>query len=295
MSGLVPVYRRRASALHAARAGASATFCLALAFAPILFDNPIVLGSLLCAVLAAALGAGVARDLRRWALYAAGLALLVVIVNPLVTSDGLTVLVRGGSFLGRRWDITLEALVYGGVAALRVLDIVLAFALLSVAVDPDELLRSLRRVSYRSALTAALTTRLVPVLARDASRKSEAARCRPEPPGRAAVARAAVAGSLERAVELAAALEVRGYSRARRPRVARRPWSRHDLRVMASALTIVALAVVAKLAGAGGFQAYPTIQISAGAAEAALGIAFVALAVAPFAGAGGRLGVAARA
>jgi energy-coupling factor transport system permease protein len=288
---LVPVYQRRASALHAARAGASASFCLALAFAPILFDNPIVLGSLLCAIVAAAVGAGVARDLRRWAIYALGLALLVVIVNPLVTSDGLTVIWRGGSFLGRRWDITLEATIYGAVAALRVLDVVLAFALMSVAVDPDELLRALRRISYRSALTAALTTRLVPVLARDASRKSEAARCRPEPPGRTAVARAAVAGSLERAVELAAALEVRGYSRARRPQVARRPWSRHDIRVLASAISIAALAVAAKLAGAGDFQAYPTTHFSAGPAEAALGIAFVALAAAPFVGAGGRLGV----
>jgi energy-coupling factor transport system permease protein len=289
---LVPVYRRRASSLHAARAGASACFCLALAFAPILFDNPIVLGSLVCAVVAAATGAGVARDLRRWAAYAVGLALLVVIVNPLVTSDGLTVLVRGGSFLGRRWDITLEATIYGAVAALRVLDVVLAFALLSVAVDPDELLRALRRISYRSALTAALTTRLVPVLARDASRKSEAARCRPELPGRSAVARAAVAGSLERAVELAAALEVRGYSRAKRPRMARRPWSRHDIRVLASALAIAGLAVAAKLAGAGGFHAYPTTHVSAGPAETALAFAFVALAAAPFLGAGSRLGVA---
>jgi energy-coupling factor transport system permease protein len=289
---LVPVYERRASALHAARAGVSAAFCMALAFAPILFDNPIVLGSLLCAIVVAGVGAGVARQLRRWAAIAAGLALLVVIVNPLVTSDGLTVLWRGGSFLGRRWDVTLEALIYGAVAALRVLDVVLAFALLSAAVDPDELLRALRRISYRSALTAALTTRLVPVLARDASRKSEAARCRPEPPGRAAVARAAVAGSLERAVELAAALEVRGYSRARRPRVARRPWSRHDLRVLASALAIALLAPVARLAGAGGFQAYPTTHVSAGPAEAALAVAFVALAAAPFLGAGGRLGVA---
>src|SRR5919201_5839992 len=289
---LVPVYRRKASALHAARAGASAAFCMALAFASILFDNPIVLASLLCAVIAAAVGAGVAGDLRRWAVYAAGLALLVVIVNPLVTSDGLTVLVRGGSFLGRRWDITLEAVIYGGVAALRVLDVVLAFALLSVAVDPDELLRSLRRVSYRSALAAALTTRLVPVLARDASRKSEAARCRPEPPRRSAVARAAVAGSLERAVELAAALEVRGYSRARRPVRTPRRWSRHDIRVAASALAIAALAVVAKLAGAGEFQAYPTTHVSAGPAEAALAVAFVALAAAPFLGVRGRLGVA---
>jgi energy-coupling factor transport system permease protein len=289
---LVPVYERRPSALHAARAGVAASFCLALGFAAILFDNPIVLGSLLCAIFTAAAGAGVIRQIARWAAVAAGLALLVVIINPLVTSDGLTVIWRGGSFLGRRWDITLEAVVYGAVAALRVLDLVLAFALLSVAVDPDEMLRALRRISYRSALAAALTTRLVPVLARDASRKSEAARCRPQPPGRTAIARAAVAGSLERAVELAAALEVRGYSRARRPQVTRLPWSRHDIRVLASAAAIAVLALAAKLAGAGGFQAYPTTHVSAGAAEAALAIGFVALAAAPFLGAGSRLGVA---
>ena len=40
---------------------------------------------------------------------------------------------------------------------------------MSAAVDPDELLRMFRRVSYRSALTATLATRLVPVLARDAT------------------------------------------------------------------------------------------------------------------------------
>ncbi len=56
---LVPVYQRRPSALHAARAGVAASFCIALAFAAILFDNPIVLGSLLCAIFAAAIGAGV--------------------------------------------------------------------------------------------------------------------------------------------------------------------------------------------------------------------------------------------
>ena len=57
---------------------------------------------------------------------------------------------------------------------------------MSVAVDPDALLRLFRRVSYRSALTASLATRLVPVLARDATRMSDAARCRParRPSGR---------------------------------------------------------------------------------------------------------------
>jgi energy-coupling factor transport system permease protein len=292
MIGFVPFYRRRASALHAARAGAAASFCLALALVPVLYDNPIVLGGALAAVLAAGTAAGVGRELRRAMLVALGLAVLVIVINPLVTSDGLTVLWRGGTFLGRRWDITLEAVAYGAVAALRVVVLVVVFSLFSAVVDPDELLRLLRRVSYRSALTAALATRLVPVLARDAARMSEAARCRPTTPGRAAVARSTLGRSLERAVELSAALEVRGYAGARRPARVPRRWSRHDVSVALAAVGLVVVSVAFKLAGAGRFDPYPTTSLAAGPAEAALIAALLLLAVAPLVSPGGRLGVA---
>jgi len=69
---------------------------------------------------------------------------------------------------GARLINDLEATAYGGVLALRAVALVLAGALYAAAVDPDEVLRLFRRVSFRSALTAALATRMVPVLARDA-------------------------------------------------------------------------------------------------------------------------------
>ena len=94
-------------------------------------------------------------------------------------------------------DVTLEAVVYGAVAALRVLVVVLAFAVCSAAVDPDDMLRGLRRVAPRSALTASLATRMVPLLARDAERLGEAyglraagVRGRPHAQGRGAGPRA---------------------------------------------------------------------------------------------------------
>jgi energy-coupling factor transport system permease protein len=292
VSGLVPVYRRQATALHAARAGASASLCCALALVPVLYENPIVLGGALLAVLGAGSLAGVGKQLRRAMFVALGLAVLVIVINPLVSSEGLTVLWRGGTFLARRWDVTLEAVIYGAVAALRVVLLVMVFALFSAVVDPDDLLRTLRRVSYRSALTAALALRLVPVLAKDASRMSDAARCRPAPPGRAAVARSTLGRSLDRAMELAAALEVRGYAAARRPTRVPRRWSRHDVRVTACTAAIVVLVVGFKLAGAGGFDPYPTTSVAAGPAELALVTALMLLAVAPLAAPGGRLGVA---
>src|SRR4029079_1149164 len=169
---------------------------------------------------------------------------------------------------GRRWDITLEATVEGLMIGMRIVVLVAALGgLMSAAVDPDELLKAMRRWSYRSALTAALATRLVPVLARDGTRMSDAARCRPEPPGRLAVSRAALAGALDRAVDVAAALEVRGYALAGKPARRRRPLSRHDLRIGAAALFVTVLAIVGAATGVGHVEAYPTLDVELGPPE----------------------------
>jgi energy-coupling factor transport system permease protein len=164
--------------------------------------------------------------------------------------------------------------------------------LMSAAVNPDEVLKAVRRVSFRSALTATLATRLVPVLARDAGRKGDAVRCRPHPPGRLAVVRSTLASALDRAVDVAAALEVRGYGLAGRPAHAHAPWSRHDVRVAAAALSVAGLAVGGALAGVGRVESYPTIEMTLGPAEIALAAAFVLLGAAPLAGRSARLGVA---
>jgi energy-coupling factor transport system permease protein len=259
---------------------------------PALYEHPVVLGGALVALVLAGAAAGVGRDLAAAARLGVPLVLLVTLVNPLVYNEGATLLVRGGTVLGRRVDITFEALAFGAVAGLRVLVLMLAFALLSAVVDPDELLRSLRRFSYRSALTAALATRLVPVLARDATRMGEAARCRPLPPGRAAVARAALTRALERAGDAASALELRGYSSAHRPRATRRSRSRHDRRVAFAAALIAGAAIAGKLASVGWIEPYPTLQLALGPGEAALAAGLVAFTHAPFAGASGRMGVA---
>lgn len=291
-AGFVPVYVRRSSPLHAARAGASAALCGAFALVCALFQHPLVLLAALAGVLGSAAVAGVGAQLARTAKLGIPLALLIAAINPLVYQGGDTLLVRGGELLGRRFDVTLEALAAGGLAGFRLLVFLMAFGLFSACVDPDELLRLFRRVSYRSALTAALATRLVPVLARDALRMGDAARCRPEPPGRLAVSRAALSGALDRAVDVAAALEVRGYSRAGKPSRRTRAWSRHDLRVALAAVVLAGSAVALLAAGAGRVELYPRLELALGAREAAL-CALVLLASAlPFLGRSTRLGVA---
>jgi energy-coupling factor transport system permease protein len=288
----VPSYRPRESPLHAARAGVGAAYCCAFALAGALYEHPLVLAAALAGVLGAAAAAGVGAEVRRTLWLSLPLALLVTVVNALVYSEGSTLLVRGGEFLGHRFDITLEALAAGALAGFRVVVIVTALGLLSAAVDPDELLKLFRRVSYRSALTASLATRLVPVLARDASRMSDAARCRARPAERMAVLRAALSGALDRAVDVAAALEVRGYALAGRPAHASAPWSRHDFSVAAAAVLVAGCALAGKLAGVGAVEAYPALDLAMGPGELALACGLLAFAALPFAGASARLGVA---
>jgi energy-coupling factor transport system permease protein len=289
---LIPVYRDRPSALHASRAGAGAALCGALALTGALYLHPLILSAALAAIVLAGAIAGVGREIGRSLRFALPFALLIALINPLVYPEGDTLLVRGGELLGRQIDITLEATAAGVLNGLRVIVIVTAFGLLSAAVDPDQLLRMFRRVSYRSALTATLATRLVPVLARDATRMSDAARCRPHPPGRLAVARAALASALDRAVDVAAALEVRGYALGGRTAHRPRPWSRHDWRVAGAAAAIAAAAVACAIAGVGSVEPYPALEIETGIAEIALSAGLLATALSPFAGRSARMGVA---
>jgi energy-coupling factor transport system permease protein len=289
---LIPVYRSRPSALHAARAGAGAGLCGALALTGALYLHPLILSAALAAIVLAGVVAGVGREIVRSLRFALPFAVLIAVINPLVYPEGDTLLFRGGELLGRNIDITLEATAAGVFNGMRVIVIVTAFGLMSAAVDPDELLRMFRRVSYRSALTATLATRLVPVLARDATRMGDAARCRPRPPGRLAVARAALAGALDRAVDVAAALEVRGYALGGRTARRARPWSRHDWRVGAAGLAIALLAAGCALAGVGTVEPYPSLQIETGGAEVVLSALILLAALSPFAGASARMGVA---
>jgi energy-coupling factor transport system permease protein len=290
---LIPTYRSRPSALHAARASVGAAFCCAFALVGALYRNPLILSGAIAGILLAGAAAGVGREVGRSLRLAVPFALLVALVNALVYQQGETLLLRGDTFLGRRWDVTLEATVEGLMNGMRIVVLVAALGgLMSAAVDPDELLKALRRISYRSALTASLATRLVPVLARDAARMGDAARCRPHPPGRLTVARAALTGALDRAVDVAAALEVRGYSLGGRTAGPRRPWSRHDWRVGAAALLIAVTGVAGAVAGLGSVEAYPTLQVETGPPEIALSAAVLLLALAPFAGRAARMGVA---
>jgi energy-coupling factor transport system permease protein len=278
-------YRPLASPLHATRAAVSAVWALALIAVAIVLSHPLVLLAMLIAVLCAAAGAGVGGELRRALRTAWLVAVPIVLINILVSRQGLTVFARLGS-LGPfgQGNLTVEALVYGAVVALKVTIMILIGTLASLAVNPDELLRIVRRLSFRSALTASLAVRLVPLLAADAQRLAEAQRTRPPGAPRGARARitiiaAVLDGSLDRAMDVAATLEVRGFATARRATRRARPWSRHDAAFAVSAAAVLALVLAGS--GAVSFSAYPRVHMAFSAMTGVLCLALIAAVVLP--------------
>lgn len=292
-------YTPRPGPLQAASPAAAVAYLGALVVVAFLYSSPLVLVAAGAGVTIAGLLAGARTAVRAALRMGLGLALLIVVVNALVVSRGETVLARLGEW---PWfgqvDVTLEAIVAGLAIGLRAAVAMLAFAVYSACVDPDRVLRALRPIAGRSALTATLVSRLVPVAAADATRLRDAGRLRgpgAAEVGKAALARRLLAGSLDRAVDVAATLELRGYSleaarsRSARPRWIRAPMaalihrgrsgsprSRHDRRFYLAGALVLAAAIAGKALGADDFQTYPRIELALGPAALVLSALLVA-------------------
>ncbi|HET9152826.1 MAG TPA: CbiQ family ECF transporter T component [Solirubrobacterales bacterium] len=278
-------YKPQRGPLQDASPGAAVAYLGAIVAVAFLYLNPLIL---LAAGVAAALAgalAGASLAVRSGLRMGLSLFLLVTVVNALVTSRGETVVARLGHWpLLGRVDVTLEAVVAGVSYGLIAAATIVAFAVYSACVDPDRVLRAMRPIAGRSALTATLVSRLVPVAAADAARLRDAATLRgpgAAPVGKGPLARRLLAGSLDRAVDVAATLELRGYSldapRARN----RRSRSRYDRRFYAAAAAVLFTAIAGKLLGADDFQAYPAITIGLGPATFAVAAVVLLSGLAP--------------
>lgn len=290
VTGLSDGFRPVPGPLQDARVEVTLAWFGALLLAAMLFDNPLALGAVLAAVLTAAALCRALRRMRTMLLLALPITLMAAIVNPLVARDGVTVVIEGAwlPLLGT-FDVTLEAVVYGLILGLRAFTVVMIATLYVAVVDPDEVLRMLRRFSVRSAITATLASRLVPLLARDGLRMAAARECRPgADPGNFAIVRSVFARSFERTEDAALALELRGYSHARRRRPERRRLAGREWVLLAGSLALALLASALVAFGVLAIDPYPLTRIDAGVVDAAAALLLYLVAVAPLAVLGGR-------
>ena len=169
----------------------------------------------------------------------------VFVVSPFVASIGSDVLWSGPTVpvLGRL-DVTREELHLALFQGLRLTAVTLAFAVYALLLDHDRLVQA-AGFARRSVLAVALATRLVPTLERDAAGLLESLRGRGVEVaglrGRGRLVSPLLAGSLERALNLAEAMEARGYGRPGGTRSPKPGWGARER----LALALGVLAVVA--------------------------------------------------
>jgi len=176
-------------------------------------------------------------------------ALGVFLLSPFLWSapDG-TVLWEGPTVpvLGPL-DVTTTEIAEAALNALRLAALGLAFAAYALLLDHDRLV-SAAGGARRSALAVALATRLVPSLERDAAGLAESVRGRgvklEGARGYATLLSPLVAGSLERATNLAEAMEARGFGRPGATKAPRPPWSGRDRLAIVAAILLVTVAAL---------------------------------------------------
>ena len=216
----------------------AAALLAALATAALLSTSLWSVGAIAALLLLVALCAPAQR---RWPYLIGTLstAVLFVVITPFVEVIGTHVLWSGPTIpvLGRL-DVSTEELRNGLYQGLRLAAVGLAFAVYALLLDHDRLLAA-AGWARRSTVAVALATRLVPLLERDARDLRVALRGRGVELGPVRQLSPLLAGSLERGLNLAEAMEARGYGRASRTRAPRPPWTLVDRLGIIAAVAIV--------------------------------------------------------
>jgi energy-coupling factor transport system permease protein len=225
----------------------AALLLVALAAAALLADRIVSVAAIALVLLLVCLRAPAGRR-RLYLVGALFSGLAVFVLTPFVSSIGWHVIWSGPTVpvLGQL-DITREELRIGLFQGLRLTAVALAFAAYALLLDHDRLVQSVG-FARRSVLAMALATRLVPTLERDAVGLVEALRGRgvevSGARGRARLLAPLLAGSLERALNLAEAMESRGYGRPGSTRMPHPGWGPLDRAALVLGAAAVAIGVL---------------------------------------------------
>jgi energy-coupling factor transport system permease protein len=147
------------------------------------------------------------------------IAVFLIILNIFLSQSGKTVLFEAklGLPLFESLRVTLESLVFSVMMSLRLATVISAFAILSLAVSPEEIMSVMARlrVPTKSVFITSLSARLIPSLMEDTGTLMEVQRSRGAKlkgiRGRGAVVIPLLSNSLERSVSVAEAMEARGF------------------------------------------------------------------------------------
>ena len=227
------------------------------------------------------------RRLRPLAFGLVALAAITVLVNGLLAHVGATVVVVVPSWVPLvGGQLTTEGFIEGAAIALALVAAVSVTAVLSLVLEPADLVDALPRPLQRTGAALGAALNLVPATAASFVAVRDAQRLRGwRPKGPRAMVDLAVPvllGAIERSTELAESMEARAFGSGPRTSAAERERSGRAVVVVALAAASVVVLVVARLTGGPAWYPYPTPSVpavTAGLLAPALLVAAAALLV----------------
>jgi energy-coupling factor transport system permease protein len=241
----------------------------------LLFDSPVYLLLLSLSTLSVILAAKIWKEWLSVMKFVFFLCLLIIVINALVSNQGSHILYQFPIAIpiAGAPRITLEGILWGVGNSLRLLAIISAFTVLMFAIHPDDLMLAMvkAKLPYKSVVVTSLSTKFVPALIDDAQCIADGKRSRGlelDKGGRiqrvksyASIAIPLLSNSLDRAVQVAEAMESRAFgSGQKRTFYKELKISKVDITILAFVFSSTAFAVFLRCLGQGGYQYYPVVE-----------------------------------
>ena len=269
------IYKDKGTLVHKLNPFCKLAWFAAVVILALIFFHPLHLMMLFLCTLAVILGARVWREWTSLLAFFVVFSLALVFINAIVANEGDHVL----------WDtsiklpalgvmvITLEGIVYTLLMSLRLLVIISAFAIITFALHPDDLLMSLLRfrLPYKSVLVTTMATRFTPALLKDVATITDVQRSRGLELDKGnlmqrvrhyvAVIVPLLSNSLDRTVQVAEAMESRAFgSGSGRTFYKRITLSRIDYLTLAITLATLGFGIFLRCVGQGTYDPYQSLS-----------------------------------
>ena len=233
----------------------------------LLLNNPIYIALMIGWVLLLSYLDGCIREVFGITKYLLIAALFIILINPLINHNGSTVLIYVKSL---KLYVTLEALLYGFVMAIRLYGITLVLGLSNMILHPDRTFGFFSRFMGKSALLMSMTLRLFPVILNSCRSVVDAERMRGSDineskftkriRNQGSVVTILFMGCLEDAGDIAESMYSRGYGAGKRSTYFRERLSATDIGFI---LMFIVGALMFAVLQAGGYNTmnyYPVID-----------------------------------
>jgi len=276
-------YRDKDTVIHSLSPLVKLAWGGGLVLLSLIFNHPVYILILFLSIIPMVRLAGVGREWASALKFTLWLGLSIIVINALLSYHGDHVLLTAPFRLPVIGYpvITLEAIAFGAVMALKLAVIISVFTLINLTVHPDDIMAVLlkMRLPYKSVLVTSLSTRFVPCLVEDMGRIGDGYRTRgvqldagswfKKLKNRGKMTVALLANSLDRAVQVAEAMEARAFGNGKK-RVLYKDISisKMDAVTLGVGLLPLAAGIAVRVMGYGDYQYYPNLtSIGGGAVE----------------------------